>query len=399
MRKWLFLSFVLAGGGLGLVFWSKHQKPNPAVLVSTNSTTATIAPRSIHFVLNAAGDIGPADQVSVRPEINGLVSELPVDIGDTVKKGDLLFALNDRDLQTDRSSRVTDIEGSKLQVEKTLRYYERSQKLYADKLISQEVYEDSKTDYDMAKNALERSEKALRTVEDQLSKTHIKAPFDCTVLTRPISMGQAVSGSGGFNSGTEVVTIANLKDMIISAHVNQADVAHMTNGQTVEIEVEAVPGLKFKGVVERIAPQATHKNNLKGFDVQILLKDVDSRARPGMTANIAIPLISAENVLAVPLSAVFTEEGERYAYVRNSDGFETRPIQIGVSDYQYAEVLGGLAAGDVVSLVRPANAGEFKPKPAPAVSENVPASTNAPFVVAKSAGTNGATNTVKRSVL
>ena len=76
-----------------------------------------------------------------------------------------------------------------------------SEKLYANKLISQEVYEDTRTDYDMAKNALERSEKALRIVEDQLSKTHVKAPFDCTVLTRPISISQAVSGSGGFNSG------------------------------------------------------------------------------------------------------------------------------------------------------------------------------------------------------
>ena len=163
------------------------------------------------------------------------------------------------------------------------------------------------------------------------------------------------------------MTIANLKTQVISAHVNQADVAHMNNGQTVDIEVEAVPGLKFKGVVERIAPQATLKNNLKGFDVQILLRDVDLRARPGMTANIAIPLISAENVLAVPLSAVFTEQGERYAYVKIPVGFEARPIQIGVSDYQYAEVLGGLAPGDMVSLVRPANAGDFKP-PLPAPS-------------------------------
>ncbi len=145
-KKWLFLTTILGGVCLGLYFWINHQKPTPAALVSTNSTTATIAPRSIHFVLNAAGDIGPADQVSVRPEINGLVSELPVDIGDTVKKGDLLFALNDRDLQTERSSRLTDIDGSKLQVEKTRRYYERGEKLYANKLISQEVYEDTRTE-------------------------------------------------------------------------------------------------------------------------------------------------------------------------------------------------------------------------------------------------------------
>jgi hypothetical protein len=68
-----------------------------------------------------------------------------------------------------------------------------------------------------------------------------------------------------------------------------------------------VPGLKVVGVVERIAPQATIRNNLKGFSARILLRDADPRVRPGMTANIKIPVASADNVVAVPLAAVFTE--------------------------------------------------------------------------------------------
>src|SRR5258707_12486378 len=112
--------------------------------------------------------------------------------------------------------------------------------------------------------------------------TRIVAAFDWPVLTRPVSVGQAVSGSAGFNSGTEVMTIANLKNMIVSAHVNQADVTRMKTGQQVDLEVEAVPGLKFKGLVDRIAPQATIKNNIKGFETQILLKAIDPRVRPGM---------------------------------------------------------------------------------------------------------------------
>jgi len=315
--------------------------------------------RDIHFAINAAGEIGPADQVSVRPEVNGRILELPVDIGDKVRKGDLLFQLDDRDLQIEKESQQKEIERSKLEVEQAERNYLRSQALYEEFLISKELFEDTKTQYELAKNTLGRSEKAMEMVEDRLRKTRIVAPFDCTILTRPVSVGQAVSGSGGFNSGTEVLTIANLTDMIINAHINQADVARLNPNQEVEVQVEAVAGLKMVGKVERIAPQATIKNNIKGFAVRILLQNVDPRVRPGMTAGIQIPVAAADGVLAVPLAAVFTEinpstqQTERYVYVTRNGRFERRSVQIGVSDYFFAEIRKGLSPGEVVSLEQP----------------------------------------------
>ncbi|HEY9508567.1 MAG TPA: efflux RND transporter periplasmic adaptor subunit, partial [Verrucomicrobiae bacterium] len=354
MKKWIALIVVIGVGIGGYSVWNRKNTSVAATTTNTRPTTATISSRDIRFVVNAAGDIGPDDMVSVRPEVNGRISELPVDIGDEVKKGDLLCALNDRDLQTERASRMTDIEGAKLQLQQAQRVYERSQSLYADTLISQEVFQDSETTYKLAKNALDRSQKALDQVDDQLSKTRIVAPFDCTILTRPVSIGQAVSGSAGYNSGTEVMTIANLKEMIIMAHMNQADVIRLKAGQKVDVQVQAVPGLTMVGMVERVAPQATLKNNIKGFATQIRLKNIDPRVRPGMTANMTIPVASAENVLAIPIAAVFTEQGERYAYVRTGEQqFEMRPIELGISDYQFAQITGGLSDGEVVSLIRP----------------------------------------------
>lgn len=354
MKKWIVLIVAIGVGIGGYSVWNRKNTAAAATVTNTRPTTATISSRDIRFVVNAAGDIGPDDMVSVRPEVNGRISELPVDIGDEVKKGDLLCALDDRDLQTERASRMTDIEGAKLQLQQAQRVYERSQRLYADTLISQEVFQDSETTYKLAKNALDRAQKALDQVDDQLSKTRIVAPFDCTILTRPVSIGQAVSGSAGYNSGTEVMTVANLKEMIIMAHMNQADVIRLKAGQKVDVQVQAVPGLTMVGMVERVAPQATLKNNIKGFATQIRLKNIDPRVRPGMTANMTIPVASAENVLAIPIAAVFTEQGERYAYVRTGDQqFEMRPIELGISDYQFAQITGGLSDGEVVSLVRP----------------------------------------------
>ena len=278
-----------------------------------------------------------------------------------MKKGDLLCRLDDKDLQIERSQRTIEIDGARLSLQKAQRNFNRSQRLFTNQLISQEVFDDSKTDHDLATNAIDRTEQALRLVDDKLRKTRILAPFDCTVLTRPVSLGQTVSGSAGFNSGTEVMSIANLNDMVVNAHVNQADVIRLQQGREVEIQAESVPGVKMRGLVERIAPQAVIKNGIKGFATRIAIKDIDPRVRPGMTALLSIPVSSADNVLAVPLAAVFTERGERFVFVKNEDQFERRVIILGVTDYAFAEVVKGLNSGEIVSLDQKVNSAEGTP--------------------------------------
>ncbi len=377
--KYLYIAVaVLFIGGASVYRWRTPVAPAPGAGPGTThlprQTNAVVETRSIRFSITAAGDIGPAEQVSVRPEVNGLIETLPVDIGDRVKKDQILFTLKDKDLQTERASRLISIERASLQLEKASKVYERSKQLFGSKLVSLEAYEAAKNDFDLARNALDSANKELSILDDQLTKTKIVAPFDCTVLTRPVSVGQAVSGSAGFNSGTEVLTIANLGDMIIDAHVNQADVIRLSVGQEVNVQVESVPGLYLKGKVDRISPQTTIRNNVKGYPARIKLVGTDPRVLPGMTGNLSIPIASADNALSVPLAAVFTEQGERFAYVKKGEGYEKRPIQLGVYDYDYAEVLSGLTAGEVVALELPP--GELAPKMSPDVK--VAAAASAP---------------------
>ena len=359
MKNWLIAIVILGLAGGGVYYFKGWKAAREDGNGSKRVSTAKVEPRNIQFQINAAGEIGPADQVSVRPEVNGKISELAVDLGDAVRKGDLLFQLDDRDLQIERESRETEIARARLQLDQAERNYLRARELFDENLISKELFEQTKTEYDLSKNTVLQGEKSLDLVKDRLSKTRILAPFDCTVLTRPVSVGQAVSGSGGVSGGTEVLTIANLNDMVINAHINQADVAYLKNDQAVEVSVEAVPGLQVTGKIERIAPQATIKNNIKGFATRILLANVDKRIRPGMTANIRIPVASADNVLAAPLAAVFTElnpekqQNERFVYVQKGNRFERQPVQVGVSDYFFAEIKVGLTPGDAVALEQP----------------------------------------------
>src|SRR5688572_9567030 len=386
MKKWIVILLVLAVGG---VFAYKKlpewQASKAAAVRAANQISTAIAERKdIRFNVKAAGEIGPAEQVSVKPEINGKIEDLPVDLGDRVKKGDVLVKLDDKELQNQRASLVTEKERATLQVGQAERNFKRAQELHEANLISMEVFETSKTEFDLARNALDRAQRELAIIDERLTKTKIMAPFDCTILTRPVSIGQAVSGSGGFGSGTEVLTLADLNSMVINAHINQADITRLKADQEVEVAIEAVSGLTLTGRVERIAPQATIKNNIKGFAVRILLKDVGDMVRPGMTANITIPVASADDVLAVPLAAVFTERNpetgvsDRYVYVEDMESgeYERRPVRIGVSDLFFAEVQEGLESGEVVLLEQPKEEQE-KQKKATQTAQSKNGGTNA----------------------
>jgi RND family efflux transporter MFP subunit len=342
----------LAAGGYFL--WKNPGRQGEDKRLAQRTSTALVEYRDIEFNVVVAGEIAPAEQVSVRPEINGRISALNVDIGDQAKKGSVLFTLDDKELQQEKSSNLVEVDRARLQLDQARRNFERARQLFSSNLLPQESFEASRTEVELASNTLQRAQKDLALIDERLTKTVIMAPFDCTVLTRPVSMGQAVAGSGGMSGGTEVLVIADLNRLVINAHVNQADVTRLKQGMDVAVAVEAVTGLKVNGAIERIAPQATFRNNIKGFATRIAIQNIDPRIQPGMTANITIPVASAEGVLAVPLGAVFTELNERFVYVKKNDlEFERRPVEIGLSDYFHAEVVTGLQEGEIVSLEAP----------------------------------------------
>src|SRR5436305_12999403 len=127
MMKFIAIVIVFAGLGVGGYFlWRHGPVIEQTKTVPGRQTTAPVESRDIRFVVNAAGDIGPADQVSVRPEVNGRIAELPVDIGDKVKQNALLCRLDDKDLQIERSQRLAEIDGARFTLQKVSRSLERS---------------------------------------------------------------------------------------------------------------------------------------------------------------------------------------------------------------------------------------------------------------------------------
>ncbi len=353
----LLLVLAAAGGWYGYTHRTTHGEAE----VFAEKFLARAEKRDIASSVEVSGDVTPAFQLDVKPEVGGKLKVLHVEPGDTVKEGDVLVEIDDTDLLSEKDSALTEIEGAKLEMEKTGKNYERAKELYEQKLISREVYDNLSSEYALGENSLLKTQRKLQLVEDRLRKTKVLAPMDGTVLTAPVIEGQVVIAAASVNSGTTLMTIANLSKLLVETHINQVDVARIEANQTVKLHVESLKDAEMDAKISFIAPVATIKNSVKGFQVQALIEKPNARLRPGMTVNISIPIASATDVVSVPISAVFRAEGnKKVIYVRNGETTERREVKIGVTSTDFVQVINGVSDGEEILLVEPGRLAQKK---------------------------------------
>jgi len=316
--------------------------------------TAQATRRDIREEIQLSGDIAPAFQVEIKPEVGGKLREVHASTGEEVKQGDLLFVIDDSDLQIERASAQVVIDGARVSVEKLAGNLGRARELFEAKLISKEVYENLDADHRLAENALQGAQRRLETVDDRIAKTRVPAPADGTILSVPVIAGQIVVPAVSVNAGTTLATLADISSLIVDAHVNQLDIGKVNLKDGVEILGGTDDSIRTTAKITFIAPLATAKNNVKGFTVQAVVGGNTSAFRPGMTVAIRLPLATSTNAVSVPLGAVFETRQGRVVYVPRSDGpAEPRPVEVGTTDLFHAEIRSGLQEGESVLLQKP----------------------------------------------
>ena len=347
----LVLAALLGGGwyfGKGRLFAKQNDQDTPDKFI------ARAEKRDIDFSVEVSGDVMPATQLDVKAEVGGKVKKLSVLPGQTVKQGDLLAEIDDSVLLTDKDSALTEIDGAKLSMEKAKKNYERSKDLFEQKLVSHEVFDNTTAEFEIAQNDLVKAQRKLQQVEDQLHFARVLAPSDGTVLTVPVVEGQVIIAAASVNNGTTLMTIADLRKLLVQTHINQVDVARLELSQPVKLRAESLRDLEMEASISFIAPVATVTNNVKGFDVQAIIEKPNPRLRPGMTVNMTVPIARADDALSVPISAVFSGEGnKKIVYVRKGDTTEKREVKVGVTNIEHAQILQGVSEGEEILLVEP----------------------------------------------
>jgi len=349
------LKVLIAAGILVLAFtgWRGLLRVPEPKLTAINKPTATATVDDVEPKLFLSGEITPAFQVEVKSEVGGKVKKISVVPGQSVSKGDELATIDDTDLLTEKASAETEIEGANLAVQKTRGNYERAHALFDQKLISKEVFANLEADFKISENTLEKAKRKLQTVDDKLSKTRILSPATGTILDVNVNEGQVVVGAASVNSGTVLLLFADLSRLLINAHVNQMDAGRLRVGQEMTIRFSDDEANKIQAAIEFIAPVATVKNNIKGFEVQAAIQENQSQLKPGMTVSMELAVGRAKNVVTIPVAGVFKEQDEKVVYVRKGATVQRRVVGVGLTDMSKAEIKSGLAEGEEILLVDP----------------------------------------------
>jgi len=353
VRHGLFLTVVVLGliaaaAWFGRGKWKAEEPAGKPGMVSKAER------RDIESNLLLTGEITPAFQVPVKAEVGGKVKKIHAIIGQKIPKGGLLAEIDDTDLLTEKAAAETDIAGAQLSVGKNRGNTDRARALYKEKLISKEVFANLEADLAICENTLAKSRSRLQTVEDKLNKTKIVAPADGTVLDILVIEGQVVVAAASVNSGTEIMTFADLSQLLINSHVNQMDAPRLAPGQAVEVNMSDTTGELVRAHIEFIAPLAVVKNNIKGFEVHALIEDNDGRLKPGMSVSMNVPVGKAAGAVSVPVSAIFKENKQSVVYVRKGDATERRNVTVGVTNMTFVEIKSGVNEGEEILLVEPA---------------------------------------------
>ena len=323
---------------------------------------ATISRQVISPSILSSGFLAHEEEVMLSSEVIGKVDELMIEEGDSVKAGDLVLRVDDKNFlagleQSEASVRINtiDIERQEVRISNLERQFARSSSLYEQDLIGEEEYESLRNQLDLAridfsssKERLTQAEAQLDQVLDNLSKTKIISPIDGVVTSLDIKVGETAIASSTNIPGSSLMTIANPASIYTEVLVDEADIANIEIGQRAEIVAIAYPDQPMTGVVRFIANTAKIAPGRTGlsFVVKIDITDPGEVVlRPGMSCRAEIFTQQEQSVAAVPIEAVIFEEdraelrSEHFIFINDNGVARKTKVEIGLSDDEYQELI------------------------------------------------------------
>jgi RND family efflux transporter MFP subunit len=346
----IFILALIAGATYGLlqIVPEKGQQKSSRVRVDIAKL------RDLESTVPATGEVLPMQSSIVKSEISGRITEIKIEEGESVSRGQVLLELDRTSLETRLREAERNLEVEQLKVDKSERNYSRLKELYSKKYVGEQEFLDAKTDLDLARLNLEIAQTRLDDAAEDLSKTTLLSPHDGVVTLLDVVEGQVISGATSVSNGTELMTVAQLKELYMEANINEVDVEQLHLGQPAYLRFDAIPNFQVEGAISVIAPSARKDGNVRVFPIEVTFAVEDARVRPGISATVEIPIAKAENVVSVLLSAVFNDEGRSSVYVETATGgWERREVTVGINNLQYVEIRSGLNEGERVSLTRP----------------------------------------------
>ena len=300
------------------------------------------------------GTIEPRDEIEIKPQVSGIISEINVEAGDMVKEGDVVARIKIIPDEGQLSSALSRIETAKINLEDARVKHERNTLLLEKKVISREEYEATATTLALSKAELDAARDAYSIVKEGVSRTNakesntlVRATITGLVLDVPVKVGSSVIQANTMNDGTTVATVADMNNLIFKGKVDETEVGQLSVNQPMEISIGALPDLSLDAVIENIAPKGTETNGANTFEIKAAINVPEGRQlRAGYSANASVMLNSARGVLTVPESVIEWAGDKTYVYVLTDSvkeqKFARTEVATGISDGINIEVKSGV---------------------------------------------------------
>ena len=340
--------------GTFVFLWQKSQ-PKEVVY---NEFTPKLD--SIQKTTIITGKIEPRNEVNIKPQISGIISELLKEPGDYVNAGDVIAKVKVIPDMAQLSSAEMRVRLAEINLKQAETDFQREENLYNQKLVSADEFDKTKMSLAQAKHEKIAAQDALEVVRDGVSKSNAKASstlirstISGVILDIPVKVGNSVILSNTFNDGTTIATVANMNDLIFRGNIDETEVGQLVSGMNMKITIGALQDLKFDAALEYISPKAVESNGTNQFEIKAAVKLTEGgKIRSGYSANAEIILAKADKVLTIPESAIEFSGDSTFVYVIKGEGknknYNRTYVETGLSDGVNIEIKKGITDKDKV---------------------------------------------------
>lgn len=345
--KTLFFIALIAAVMWTFVYLFKKSKPQEKEYEKVTATIGTIRKKTV-----ITGQINPRDEVSIKPQVSGIISKIYKEAGQMVKKDEVIAVVKIIPDVANLTAAESQVKLAKLTLDNEEKMFNRQKALKDKGLIAVEEFEKSQLEYDQAKENYNNALDQLNIVKEGISKnaseytnTSIKSTIDGMILDVPVKVGNSVINSNTFNDGTTIATVADMHDMIFVGKLDETEVGRINDGMPMVITIGAMNDKTFDAVLEYIAPKGTSENGAVFFQMKARLIIPDNvYLRAGYSANGEIIIEQAVDAVTIPESCVVYSNDSTFVYKNDVK----IPVKTGLSDGVNIVITEGLNAGDVI---------------------------------------------------
>jgi len=334
--------------------WSKSH-PKATVYEILSPTVGTIENKTV-----ATGKIEPRDEILIKPQISGIVSEVFKEAGQMIKEGDVIATVKVIPEMGQLNAAESRVRVAEINLQQVETEYARQQQLYKKGVIAKEEFDASQATYNKAVEEKNNAKDALDIVREgvskkyaKLSNTQIRSTISGMILDVPVKAGNSVIQANTFNDGTTIASVADMNKLIFRGNIDETEVGKIKEGTPISLTVGAIDSKKFDASLEYISPKGQEQNGAVLFEIKAAVKVPDSVfIRAGYSANAEIVKSKAIDVLTIPESSIEFSNDSAFVYMvkeeKPAQKFDKHLIKVGLSDGVKVEVKEGLTAKDKI---------------------------------------------------